>query len=438
MPGRLAVHRAQHRDLGRRSIDAERGGDGRVEVVGRRRPREGGVAGHGGQHARLDLPEVGADEDVAGFGGDGRSQVGGQAVQPGRRRHPPRRTVASRSTAPRRRPSSRRARRASRSRRSSPYARSRRHVSSASTTGWASRTCSSRHALVSGTSTPTRRSSDRTWAGLRRSATAPAGAWRSTVGVARRALGDGVGGRAGRGPTMAPMIPSARRDRRATRRDRARRTAPRPPTRRAPSPAPAGGSRPGRQLRLLGGRHLARQLGPRRGVRRPTTPTRRPATPGAGGRRCRSARRARRASGPGRRGRVAAPGAPSPDRGRGRAPTRAPGRPATRRGAARCTAARSKARAIATSAEHGADRRRRPPHPAWPVRRLDVAHVGHVDRLRGRPRHATCRWPASPRGRPGSPRPAGVTRARAARGRRRPGRRAGCSRRRWTRGARRG
>ena len=71
----------------------------------------------------------------------------------------------------------------------------------------------------------------------------------------------------------------------------------------------------------------------------------------------------------------------------------------------RCTAARSKARAIATSASTDADRWRRPPHPARGDRRLDVTHVGQADRPRagradrhdavGRRRHEGDRFAAS-------------------------------------------
>ena len=92
---RLPVHRAEHRDLRGRAIDTERLGDRRVQIVGPRRARELGVARHRGEHARLDLTEVGAHEHVAGPGDHRGAHVGRQVVEPGRGSHPARRTVAA-------------------------------------------------------------------------------------------------------------------------------------------------------------------------------------------------------------------------------------------------------------------------------------------------------------------------------------------------------
>ena len=95
----LSVHRGEHRHLGRRSVDAEACGDRGVEVVGARRGGEHRVAGHDGEHARLDLAEVGADEDVPRLRGHGRPQGSGEVVQPVLGGHPPGGSVARRPPA---------------------------------------------------------------------------------------------------------------------------------------------------------------------------------------------------------------------------------------------------------------------------------------------------------------------------------------------------
>ena len=95
VPGRLPVHRRDHRDLGGRPVDAELGGHREVHVVGRGGGGERGVAGDGGEHPGLDLPEVGPDEQVPGLGDDRPAEHGGHVVQPARRGHPPGRPVAA-------------------------------------------------------------------------------------------------------------------------------------------------------------------------------------------------------------------------------------------------------------------------------------------------------------------------------------------------------
>ena len=95
VPGRLPVHRGDHRDLGGRPVDAELGGHREVHVVGRGGGGERGVAGDGGEHPGLDLPEVGPDEQVPRLGDDRPAEHGGHVVQPARRGHPPGRPVAA-------------------------------------------------------------------------------------------------------------------------------------------------------------------------------------------------------------------------------------------------------------------------------------------------------------------------------------------------------
>ena len=80
-----------------------------------------------------------------------------------------------------------------------------RHVSSASTSGCTSRSPSSRQARVSGTSTPTIRSIDFTWVGLRRSNRTPSGTWRSTSASRASRSATASAGVRGRGPTY-PLI----------------------------------------------------------------------------------------------------------------------------------------------------------------------------------------------------------------------------------------
>ena len=95
----LAVHRAEDGDLRGGAVDTELGGDRRVHVVCRRGPRQGLVPRHSGQDARLDLTEVGADEDVVRLGDDRRAEVGCEAVDTGGGRHPTGRTVRPRPLA---------------------------------------------------------------------------------------------------------------------------------------------------------------------------------------------------------------------------------------------------------------------------------------------------------------------------------------------------
>jgi hypothetical protein len=93
VPGGLAVHRGEHGHLGRRPVQAELLGHRGVQVVGPGRGGQGLVAGHGGQHTRLDLAEIGPDEDVPGLGHDGLAQRGRHVVQSGGRGHPARRAI---------------------------------------------------------------------------------------------------------------------------------------------------------------------------------------------------------------------------------------------------------------------------------------------------------------------------------------------------------
>ena len=94
-PGRLAVHRRQHGDLGRRPVDAEPGRHRCVQVVVPGRPRQRLVAGHRRQHPGLHLAQVGAHEQPAGLGRHRRPQLRRQVVQAGRGRHPAGRAVAA-------------------------------------------------------------------------------------------------------------------------------------------------------------------------------------------------------------------------------------------------------------------------------------------------------------------------------------------------------
>ena len=289
----------------------------------------------------------------------------------------------------------------------------RRHASRASTTGWASRTCSSRHARVSGTSTPTRRSSERTWAGLRRSATVPGGAWRSTSASRASRWATASAADRGRGPTMAPMIASAAA--------RSTGSPSRPSSTHSTSAADSaravastcGWSAAQRRQLAPAGRSppASASSAQRRGAIGRRTTTRRPATPVAGGRRVRSARPARRASGPGRTGRAAAPWArasgsrpwASAHTSAGSAPP-----PAVQQAVHGGEVEGASDRHVA---EHRVDRRRRPPHPARPDRRLDPAHLGDR-RPDGHQRRvtATMPWAGVATRATGSPRPAGVTR----------------------------
>ena len=100
MPGGLAVHRSQHRDLRRVAVDTDLRRDGRIHVAGSCGTHECAVPRHGGEHPRLDLSEVGADEHVAGFGAHRRSEIGGHVVQAGRGGHPTGGAVGRRPLAP--------------------------------------------------------------------------------------------------------------------------------------------------------------------------------------------------------------------------------------------------------------------------------------------------------------------------------------------------
>ncbi len=89
----------------------------------------------------------------------------------------------------------------------------RRHSSRSSTSGCSSRICSSRHARVSGTSMPTRRRSDFTLAGLRRSmpcvVSVPPSRWRSTLRSRSSVIRRSSAASRGRGPMKEAMIRSA-------------------------------------------------------------------------------------------------------------------------------------------------------------------------------------------------------------------------------------
>ena len=366
-----------------------------------------------------------------------------QAVEPGRGRHPARRAVRAGPLAaePAVGPTCS-------SSQAYPYVvavrSTRRQVSNASMIGWVSRNCSSRHARVSVTSTPTRRNSERTWAGLRRSNAAPGGAWRRTSRVASLALADDLVGRAWSRPDdgAEQALGNSAVDR-----------------------EPDGGQLRSQQLRgrLGAGRgerlgvgdreHVDRgplpcgdvegEVGPPAEVIGRGRPTRRPATPAEGGRRAGSGRRARPATDRGRTGPAGGRPARHQGRDRGRRAQTSPGsarHPPWRR---RCTAARSQHRAIRTSATNGAtpavdhhvqrgpsvrlDRAGRGDvgeHVRAPARRHRHSHVG---RCRDRERVARPDTAAEP---VGDHRRAGaVTADRAGRGRRPPARRAGCRRR---------
>ena len=118
-------------------------------------------------------------------------------------------------------------------------------------------------------------------------------------------------------------------------------------------------------------------------------------------------------------------------------PRRCPGRRASRRAAERCTAARSHARATGTAASTAADRRRRPPHPARVRPSVSMSRdIGHGELGRApAPTRSSRPRPGRRRGRAGrrdrrrrGPPP--VTVGRAGRGRTPPDRRAGSRRRR--------
>ena len=68
MAGCLPVHGRDHRDLGGGPVDAERGRHRQVDVVRGGGRGERGVAGDGGEHPWLDLPEVSPDEQVPVLG----------------------------------------------------------------------------------------------------------------------------------------------------------------------------------------------------------------------------------------------------------------------------------------------------------------------------------------------------------------------------------
>ena len=325
---------------------------------------------------------------------------------PARRRHPPGRAVRRRST---RRAAGRRAdvlvepAVAVRRRRAlDPCATS----SSASTSGWASRSCSRRHARVSlhlDADAPQQRPH---LGRVAQVGAAPAGRGAGPSASRAVALGVGLGGRAGRGPTMPAMIASATPtiDGQAVGAELdaqhlGRRLG---PGRRR---APAGGRPSGRRRRRAGGPRRRAPAPPSAPAAPASPPTRRPATPGAGGRRRRPARRARRAPGPGRTGRAGAARGSSRDRDRAtRAHTTAGSArqpPWTRR----CTAARSqpgrrarrRARRDSGGADHHTqrgpivasmrrdvgDRRRRPRR--WPTRSV-TAPSGATARASGSPR----------------------------------------------------
>ncbi len=95
-PAALAVHRGEDRDLGDRPLDPEPLGHRGVEVVVLRGRREHGIPAHHGEHAGLDLSEVGPHEHVPRVGCDARPQGRRQVVQPVLGRHPPGRAVARR------------------------------------------------------------------------------------------------------------------------------------------------------------------------------------------------------------------------------------------------------------------------------------------------------------------------------------------------------
>ena len=304
--------------------------------------------------------------------------------------------------------------------------------------GWASRTCSSRHARVSGTSTPTRRNSDRTWAGLRRSATVPAGAWRSTSAsrASRWAAASAVD--RGRGPTMAPMIASAAA--RSTGRplrpssthstsaaDSARAVA---PTWRWSATSAASCACWALATCNASWAHVAARSADddhspagHCGRRWPSGPIGSASSAGVGP--------WSKRSGGWARGTVSGSSSwasAQTTAGSARHP------PWSRR----CTAARSKARAIVTSSStaptDGADHHtHRGPIVDSRCRTSAVSTARGPAALT-----ATMPWAGVATRATGSPRPAGVTRARAARARTRPDRRAGCSRRRSTPAARRG
>jgi hypothetical protein len=93
--GGLAVHGGEHGDLGGRPVQAELLGHRGVEVVCPGRLGERPVPGYGGQHPRLDLAEIGPDEDVPGLGHDRLAQRGRHVVQPRGRGHPARGAIRS-------------------------------------------------------------------------------------------------------------------------------------------------------------------------------------------------------------------------------------------------------------------------------------------------------------------------------------------------------
>jgi len=92
--GRLPVHRAEHRHLRDRPLHLQGFGHRRVQVIRQRRGRQRGVPGHRGEHPRLDLPQIRADEHVPRLRDHRRTQHRRHVVQPSRRRHPPGRAVA--------------------------------------------------------------------------------------------------------------------------------------------------------------------------------------------------------------------------------------------------------------------------------------------------------------------------------------------------------
>ena len=207
---------------------------------------QGRVARHRGQHPRLDLAEVGPHEHVPRLGDDGRPQVGGHVVEPGRRRSSGRRRRRRPVHVPAAGRRRRRARRARRSRRSSPPARPCATPAGRRPTDGRRGAPPAARPGCRAPRSPTRRSSDFTCPGLRRSTVAAGGAWRSTSRVARSAaLRRPRPRRAGRGPTTsASDAPRPSPGRPAGRRPPARRTAARRPTRTAPSPAPGGRGAP--------------------------------------------------------------------------------------------------------------------------------------------------------------------------------------------------
>jgi hypothetical protein len=93
--GGLAVHGGEHGDLGGRPVQAELLGHRGVEVVSPGRVGQRPVPGDGGQHPRLDLAEIGPDEDVPVLGHDRLAQRGRHVVQPRGRGHPARGPVRS-------------------------------------------------------------------------------------------------------------------------------------------------------------------------------------------------------------------------------------------------------------------------------------------------------------------------------------------------------